>query len=46
MHCLRSAACLALAASAALGLPALAQGRIPDMQQAGVLRYSCGGMRR
>ncbi|ACY35134.1 hypothetical protein [Comamonas thiooxydans] len=44
MHCLRNAACLALAASAALGLPALAQGRIPDMQQAGVLRYSCGGI--
>jgi hypothetical protein len=44
MHCLRHAACLALAAHAALGLPATAQGRIPDMQQAGALRYSCGGI--
>ena len=44
MHCLRNAACLVLAASAGFGLPALAQGRIPDMQQAGALRYSCGGI--
>ena len=44
MHCLRNAACLVLAASDGLGLPALAQGRIPDMQQAGALRYSCGGI--
>ncbi len=44
MHCLRHAACLALAAHAAPGLPAPAQGRMPDMQQAGALRYSCGGI--
>jgi hypothetical protein len=44
-HALLEKRCLpGLAASAALGLPALAQGRIPDMQQAGALRYSCGGI--
>lgn len=40
----RNTACLALAASAWLSLPTLAQGQIPEMQEAGALRYSCGGI--
>lgn len=40
----RNTACLALAASAWFSLPALAQGQIPEMQEAGALRYSCGGI--
>ena len=40
----RSTACLALAASACLSLPALAQDPIPEMQEAGALSYSCGGI--
>ena len=40
----RNTACLALAASAWFSLPALAQGQIPEIQEAGALRYSCGGI--
>lgn len=40
----RNTACLALAASTWLSLPALAQGQIPEMQESGALRYSCGGI--
>ena len=40
----RNTACLALAACAWLGLPARAQGQIPEMQESGALHYSCGGI--
>ncbi|MDR3066792.1 MAG: hypothetical protein LBV05_14980 [Comamonas sp.] len=44
MHCLSKPACLAVAASAGLALSALAQARMPEMQQAGALHYRCGGI--